>query len=73
RSILLVAAWHGTYNLMSGTAGAAGALAALETTAVMVIAIVLVARELGAWRRERHGDTADHVLSPHPGDYGHAR
>ena len=72
-SIPLVAVWHGTYNLMTGSTGAAGALAALETTAVMVIAIVLVARELVAWRRERHGDPADHVLAPHRADYLHAR
>lgn len=62
-SILIVAVWHGTYNLTSGTPGAAGALAALETTAVMVIAIVLVARELGAWWRDRHGGIGHHVMS----------
>lgn len=62
-SILIVAVWHGTYNLVSGTTGAAGVLAALETTAVMVVAAVLIARELAAWWRERHGDIAEHVMS----------
>jgi membrane protease YdiL (CAAX protease family) len=64
-SILLVAVWHGTYNLLTGTAGAAGALAAFETTAVILAAVVLVGRELLAKYRERHDDTADHVHQAH--------
>jgi CAAX protease family protein len=45
RSIALVAVWHGTYNLLSGTVAARGALAAAESTAVMIIAGVLLIRE----------------------------
>jgi CAAX protease family protein len=44
-SILLAAVFHGTYNLLSGTAGARGMLAALETTVVMLIAVGLVIQE----------------------------
>jgi uncharacterized protein len=48
-SIALVAVWHGLFNLMTGTVGAGGALAAVESTAVMAIAIGLLVRaEAGA-------------------------
>jgi len=43
-SILVVAVWHGTYNLLSGSVGARGALAAIETIAVIVLAIALIVR-----------------------------
>jgi membrane protease YdiL (CAAX protease family) len=63
-SILLVAVFHGTYNWMSGSVGARGALAAIETTVVMMIAAVLLIQELRALRRERHGEPARHVMTP---------
>lgn len=50
-SVLLVAAFHGTFNLFSGTLGARGVIAAVESTTVMIIAAALVIREL----REAHG------------------
>jgi membrane protease YdiL (CAAX protease family) len=51
-SILVVAVWHGTYNLLSGSAGARGALAAIETAFVIVLAVVLVtARRVPGSRR----------------------
>ncbi len=50
-SILLVAVWHGTYNLISGTAAATGLLAATSTTSVIALAIALVSLEIRAGRR----------------------
>jgi membrane protease YdiL (CAAX protease family) len=63
-SILLVAVWHGTYNWLSGSVGARGALAAIETTVVMVLAAILVVQELVAIRRDRRGQPARHALTP---------
>jgi membrane protease YdiL (CAAX protease family) len=63
-SILLVAAWHGTYNWLSGSVGARGVLAAIETTAVVVIAAILLVQELRAIRREHRGEPARHVMAP---------
>jgi uncharacterized protein len=51
-SILLVALWHGTYNMTSGTSAASGLLAAVSTTAVIVLAALLVVLEV---RATRHG------------------
>ena len=51
-SILLVALWHGTYNMISGTSAASGLLAAVSTTAVIVLAALLVVLEV---RATRHG------------------
>lgn len=62
-SILLVAVWHGTFNLLSGTVGARGAMAALETTVVIAIAAVLLVQELRAGRREHAGRRARHVMA----------
>lgn len=64
QSIALVAVWHGVFNMLTGTVAARGTLAAVETTAVMIIAIGLLARELRALQRERHGRSARHVLAP---------
>lgn len=61
-SILLVAVWHATYNLLSGTHGARGALAAIETTVVMAIAAALLVQELRTMRR---GD-AHHPMEHEP-------
>jgi membrane protease YdiL (CAAX protease family) len=58
-SILLVAIWHATYNLISGTDAATGLLAAVSTTLVIVLAVVLVGLEL---RARRHGHAS--VLGP---------
>jgi membrane protease YdiL (CAAX protease family) len=52
RSILIVAVWHGTYNIVSGSAGAEGTIQAVVTTCVMAQAIWLVSREV---RTMRHG------------------
>jgi membrane protease YdiL (CAAX protease family) len=60
-SILLVAVWHTTYNLISGTDAATGLLAALSTTLVIVLACVLVVLQLRAERQHRPG-----VLRPAP-------
>jgi membrane protease YdiL (CAAX protease family) len=64
RSVLLVATFHGTFNLLSGTLGARGAVAAVESTAVMVVAAALVIRELRASRQDRAGHISDHVMAP---------
>jgi uncharacterized protein len=52
-SILLVAVWHGLYNLVSATQAATGLLAAVVTTLIMIQGIVLIALELRARRRGR--------------------
>ena len=44
-SLLAVSLWHGTFNLFTATAAARGPLAAVETTAVIVLAVGLVARQ----------------------------
>jgi len=62
-SILLVAVWHGTFNLLSGSVGARGALATTETTVVMVVAAVLIIQELRATRREQAARPARHVMA----------
>jgi CAAX protease family protein len=64
RSIALVAVWHGTFDLFTGTVAARGALAAVESTVVIAIALVLVGRELVASHRERIGQPSHHVLAP---------
>ena len=63
QSIALVAVWHGVFNLLTGTVAARGTLAAVETTAVMIIAIGLLVRELQAFQHERHGHSARHVMA----------
>lgn len=52
-SILLVAVWHGLYNVVSGTQAATGVLAAAVSTLVMIQAAVLIVLELRARRRGR--------------------
>jgi membrane protease YdiL (CAAX protease family) len=52
-SILLVAVWHGLYNLVSGTQAATGMLAAVVSTLVMIQGVVLIILELRARRRGR--------------------
>jgi membrane protease YdiL (CAAX protease family) len=44
RSVLLVAAWHTAYNLSTATEATAGAAAAISTTLVMAVTIVLLFR-----------------------------
>ncbi|HEX8115426.1 MAG TPA: type II CAAX endopeptidase family protein [Kofleriaceae bacterium] len=63
-SILLVAVWHGTYNWLSGSVGARGVFAAVESTVVMAIAAVLVIREIVAIRRDHRGRPAHHLMAP---------
>ena len=58
-SILLVAVWHGLYNVVSGTQAASGMLAAVVSTLIMIQGIVLVVLEV---RARRHGRPS--VLGP---------
>jgi len=59
-SILIVAVWHGTFNMVGGaTAASEGTIAAVVSTAVMIQAIVLIALEL--WARHRRSPS---VLGP---------
>jgi membrane protease YdiL (CAAX protease family) len=72
-SILLVAVWHASYNLISGTdAAGAGLLAATSTTLVIALAITLVSLEIRAGRRGRASVLAPHVVIRHAesGRYG---
>jgi uncharacterized protein len=50
-SILLVALWHGLYNLVAGTQAAAGMLAAVVSALIMIQAIILVVVDLRARHR----------------------
>jgi membrane protease YdiL (CAAX protease family) len=50
-SILLVAIWHSSYNLISGTDAAQGLLAAISTTLVIALAAALIGLELRATRK----------------------
>ena len=52
-SILLVAVWHGLYNLVSGTQAATGILAAVISTLIMIQAVVLIVLEIRARQRGR--------------------
>ena len=58
-SILLVAVWHGLYNVVSGTQAATGMLAAVVSTLIMIQGLVLIALDL---RARRHGRPS--VLRP---------
>ena len=61
-SILVVAVWHGTFNMFGGaTAATEGTIAAVVSTAIMIQAIVLVALELRAWY-----EGSPSVLGPKP-------
>jgi membrane protease YdiL (CAAX protease family) len=57
-SVLMVAMWHGTYNLVSGTAAAHGLVAAVVTTGVMAWAVLIVVVEVRKWWRARRAPTA---------------
>jgi membrane protease YdiL (CAAX protease family) len=52
-SILLVAIWHGLYNLVAGTQAATGMLAAVVSALIMIQAVVLIVCDLRARRRGR--------------------
>jgi CAAX protease family protein len=52
-SILLVAVWHGLYNVVSGTQAATGLLAAVVSTVIMIQGVVLIVLEVRARRRGR--------------------
>jgi membrane protease YdiL (CAAX protease family) len=52
-SILLVAVWHGLFNLVSGTAAATGMTAAVVSTLVMVQAVLLVGLDIRARHQGR--------------------
>jgi membrane protease YdiL (CAAX protease family) len=62
-SILMVALWHGSYNLVSGIVAARGMVAALVSVLVMVQAIVLVALDV---RARRAGQPSPLGPSPAP-------
>lgn len=66
-SILLVAVWHGTYNVAAATGLAdtgSGAVAAAVTTVIMVQAVVLVVLELRLHHRGRSVLDSRHHLAP---------
>ena len=50
-SILLVAMWHGLYNVAAGTQAATGMLAAVVSTLIMIQALLLIVCDLRARRR----------------------
>lgn len=49
-SILIVAVWHGTYNIVSGSAGAEGTVQVVVSALVITLAIRLVVQEVTAMR-----------------------
>lgn len=52
-SVALAAVWHAGFNVVSATAAATGLLAAVSTTAVMAVAVLLVGLEIRARRQDR--------------------
>jgi membrane protease YdiL (CAAX protease family) len=52
-SLLIVAVWHGCFNLVSGTAVASGIPAAIVSAAVMVWAVLILIAEVRRGRREK--------------------
>jgi CAAX protease family protein len=50
-SILLVAVWHGLYNVVAATQAATGMLAAVVSTLIMIQGIALIVADLRARRR----------------------
>ncbi|HET7421219.1 MAG TPA: CPBP family intramembrane glutamic endopeptidase, partial [Candidatus Dormibacteraeota bacterium] len=52
-SVFVVAVWHATYNLFSGTAAAHGLVAAMVSTGVMAWAALIVIVEVRTWLRGR--------------------
>lgn len=52
-SVFIVAVWHATYNLFSGTAAAHGLVAAMVSTGVMLWAVLIVIVEVRGWLRAR--------------------
>jgi membrane protease YdiL (CAAX protease family) len=52
-SVLIVAVWHATFDLFSGTAAAHGLVAAIVSTAVMVWAVLIVIVEARRWLLDR--------------------
>jgi membrane protease YdiL (CAAX protease family) len=66
-SILLVAVWHGLFNLVSGTAAATGVVAAVVSTVVMAQALLLVGLDLRARHTGRPSPLAPlHRLAARP-------
>lgn len=49
-SILIVAVWHGTYNIVSGSAGAEGTVQIVVSAFVIALAIRLIVQEVSAMR-----------------------
>ena len=72
-SILLVAVWHGTFNLFTGSLGARGVLAAVESTVVIIAAAALLVQEVRAVRRGHAGFPARHTMAPRLADQAGAR
>ncbi|HEY0493621.1 MAG TPA: type II CAAX endopeptidase family protein [Candidatus Dormibacteraeota bacterium] len=62
-SVLIVAIWHASYNLVTGTAAAHGLVAAVVSTGVMAWASWIVAAELRKGRRARRSTSG---LEIHP-------
>ncbi len=51
-SVFIVALWHACYDLVSGTAAAHGAPAAIVTAGAMVWAVIIVVAEVRRGRRK---------------------
>jgi len=62
-SILVVAVWHGLYNLVAGTAAAHGTLGVLVTVLVMIQALVLVVH----YRRQQRPHPSAGMGATNPG------
>jgi hypothetical protein len=61
--VLLVALWHGCYDLVTGTAAASAVPAAVVTTGVMVWAVAIVVAEV---RRVHRVGSAKTTAVPAP-------
>lgn len=65
RSILVVALWHTTYNFTSATSAMSGLPAAVTSTAVMLVAVLVIIRY---HRRESGHDQSEPDISRRRGD-----
>jgi membrane protease YdiL (CAAX protease family) len=64
-SVLVVAIWHGLFDLLTTAKATQGTITAIASTVVMVWAVAIVAREL--WGQYRGRKAASLPVSPAPG------
>lgn len=66
RSVLIVAIWHTAFNYTAATGATAGVIAAIASTAVIILSVPIIARP-SWWRRNRTAGEGQRVRWPSPG------